>query len=126
MKAEKFAIHCPHCGAEIDFEKAIETFENLREACNLNCEKLFYFCQLQYDFEILEKIKQYNEELTEEIQNKNTKKDRMLSIAKKMLWLKEEEDKIQGRFDIGYQKMSLISNEIYEKLQNIEKELCLK
>lgn len=126
MENKNFVIHCPHCNSEINFEKAINVFDDLTEACNLNREKLFYICQLHYDFEMLKKIKTYKEELVEEFQNTNTKQEKMLFNARKLLWLHEQENEIQERFDISYEKMSLISNEIYEKLQNMEKELVHK
>ena len=122
MNYTDISIRCPHCGKEISLEKV---FEILIEACSLHREKLYYICQLQDDYELLEKIKLYRKEYKSEA-DKKISDSKYNSLTKKLYKIPEIEEEIRERFDVNYSGMSLISNEIYDKLQNIEKQLLHK
>ena len=107
MDYTDISVCCPHCGKEINLEKV---FELLQEACSLYREKLYYICQLDSDYELLEYIKLYKE----------TYKAFPIS---KLRWVPDKETEIQKRLDRTYCKVSVVTNEIYDKLQNIEQQL---
>ena len=110
MSYSDISFCCPHCEKEINLEKV---FEVLQEACSLYREKLYYICQLESDYELLDYIKAYKE----------TYRDFHIS---KLRWVPDKETEIKKRLDRNYCKVSVISNEIYDKLQDIEKQLVHK
>lgn len=122
MSYTDISVCCPHCGKKIGFEKV---FEILMEVFSMHREKLYYICQLESDYELLEYIKLYRKEYKQKME-KEASESEMDYFTKKLYLEQDIEEEIQNRFDVNYCKMSLISDEIYDKLQNIEKQLVRK